>query len=157
PEELDGDLSDARLRATLIEKLSAYRSFVSTRLPDHPPPCATEIDWTERCPSVPGRRGEVRIAGLSTVWVSDRLDGRDKRHLDGRALSPNLIVSSGQLEHTLGDPSEDALLLVLSHHPPAWLDPKSAGWLASALAPRAHVHLCGHVHDPQAGALRRLG
>lgn len=157
PEELDGDLADSRARAGLAEKLSAYRSFVATKLPEHPPSCPTDIDWTEVLPEVAGRRGKVRIAGLSTVWVSDWLDGRDKRNPDGRSLWPNMVVSRGQLEHTLGQASEGALLLVLSHHPPEWLVPKSAAWFSSALASRAHVHFSGHVHDAQAGSLRRIG
>src|SRR6185503_4081764 len=108
--------------------------------------CPTGIDWFELLPPAPGQRGKVRIAGLSTVWVSDRSDGRE-----------NLVVGRGQLAHALGEPAPDTLLLLLSHHPPAWLDPKSEAWLAQALAPHPHVHLSGHVHDARAGALTRLG
>jgi predicted MPP superfamily phosphohydrolase len=158
PEEIDGDLvQDPELRSNLAKKLGAYRSFVASKLPGHPAACPTGIDWSELLPAVPGGRGRVRLAGLSTVWVSDAFDGRDKRHPDARPLCPNLVVGRGQLELTIGAPDPMTLLLVLTHHPPEWLDPRSAGWLQGALAPHAHVHLSGHVHDAQAGVLRRLG
>lgn len=158
PEEIDGDLfQDPRLRSNLAKKLGAYRSFVAKRLPGHPAACSTGIDWTELLPAIAGERGQVRIAGLSTVWISDAFDGRDKRHPEARALCPNLIVGRGQLELTIGAPDPMTLFLVLTHHPPSWLDPRSAAWLESALAPRTHVHLSGHVHDAQAGVVFRMG
>lgn len=157
PEELDHDLTDRAGRAVLAEKLEAYRRFVAEGLPEHPAACATGVDWVERLEALPGRRSAIRILGLATVWVSDAFDGRDKQNPEAKALVRNLVIGRAQLEQTFGDASPEELLLVLSHHPPAWLAPASESWLASALAQHAHVHLFGHVHDAQANLIRRFG
>ncbi len=157
PEELDGELSDSSLRDVLAEKLSTYRRFLSGAFPDHPPPCPTGIDWAEEMPVAPGLEARIKVVGLSTVWVSDAFDGRDRQATSAKGLVRNLIVGRAQLEHTIGSTSSNDLLLVLSHHPPEWLDPVSESWLASALAPHAHVHLFGHIHDAKASAVKRFG
>ncbi|MGK3962941.1 metallophosphoesterase [Sorangium sp. So ce118] len=157
PEELDAELSDPALRDALAGKLATYRRFLAETFTDHPPACPTGIDWTEEIPISPGLGARIRVVGLSTVWVSDASDGRDKHAPNARSIVRNLIVGRAQMEHTFGSTSSDDLLLVLSHHPPEWLDPVSESWLSSALAPHAHVHLFGHVHDARASVVRRLG
>jgi hypothetical protein len=49
------------------------------------------------------------------------------------------------------------MVFLLTHHPVQWMAPDCATQLSSTLAPRAHVHLCGHVHDAQARLERHLG
>jgi Calcineurin-like phosphoesterase len=152
--DLDELLGDTDGRSVLRSKLSRYRSFVDTNFFGHPDPLDDNgIDWVEQIPALPGTRGSLRIAGLSTVWISDEEDGgpRDKPFV------PNMALALGPLTDTLGETQEGDLLLVLTHHPPHWLDEASAGRLSRALVRPAHIHLCGHVHRAAAGTEKRFG
>lgn len=157
PEELDHELADEALRATLADKLAAYSAFVKSALPDHPAPGSNGLDWLERVPAIPGQRGRARVAGLSTVWISDASDGRLHK---GQALPfvRNMILGPRQVHEALGDLEDDELLVVLTHHPPEWLHRDSAEELESALSRRTHIHLCSHIHDaPGLPGLKRFG
>jgi hypothetical protein len=68
-----------------------------------------------------------------------------------------MTLAQGPLAGTLGAAQSAELVLVLTHHPPQWLDEPGVRALGSALARPAHVHLCGHVHRAAAGAEKRFG
>jgi hypothetical protein len=150
--DLDDLLADTDARAALGEKLAAYRSFVEGGLFGHPRPLDNGIDWMETIPEVAGARGPIRIAGLSTVWVSDADDGNRED-----PFVPNLSLGLGPLDHACGRASEGELVFVLTHHPPSWLLDAGAQALDRALARIPHVHLCGHVHRADASQQKRFG
>jgi predicted MPP superfamily phosphohydrolase len=156
PEEIDSELQDPNLLRVLADKLSAYVDFVKAVAPMHPAPGPNGIDWCERVPAAVGARGKVRLAGLSTVWISDGSDGRLHK---GQAIPfiRNMILGERQIRGTFGDIDDDELLFVLTHHPPEWLHRDSAEELAKVLARRSHIHVCGHLHDaPQNLAQKRF-
>jgi WD40 repeat protein/predicted MPP superfamily phosphohydrolase len=157
PEEIDNELSDAALRDALAHKLGAYADFVKAVAPRHPAAGPNGLDWSERVPPAPGQRGRVRLAGLSTVWISDGSDGRLHK---GQAVPfiRNMILGERQMQQVFGDLEEDELLVVLTHHPPEWLHRDSAEEFAKAVSRRTHIHMCGHIHDaPQASIQKRFG
>ncbi|HZF48543.1 MAG TPA: pentapeptide repeat-containing protein [Polyangiaceae bacterium] len=157
PEEIDNELSDAALRAALADKLGAYLDFVKAITPGHPRPLVNGLDWSERVASIAGANGKIRVAGLSTVWISDGSDGRLHK---GQAVPfiRNMILGERQMREAFGDLDDDELLFLLTHHPPEWLHRDSAEEFAKALSRRAYVHLCGHFHDaPQGLGQKRFG
>lgn len=153
--DLDDLLADKEGRAVLAAKLEPYRSFVST-FTDHPPPLPDNgIDWVETLDASPAGHGPVRIAGLSTVWTSDDLDGKDR--VDGKGFVRNLMLAHGQLDRPSGDATRKELTFVLTHHPPGWLAPAGEDLLTRAFARLPHIHLFGHVHNAKAGITKRHG
>lgn len=153
PTRLDDYLEDANEWERLVGKVSEFRSFVN-RFSSHPE-AFNGVDWCEVIPPIPGRRGPLRVVGLSTVWVSDASDGRAGQALD--VFSSNLLLSRGQISRALGDVEKGELVLLLSHHPPEWLHDHCRSWLEEALAPLSHVHLCGHIHRARARVQKALG
>jgi predicted MPP superfamily phosphohydrolase len=143
--DLDTLLDDAEVRDVLARKLGAYRSFAGS-IAGHPAPLANGLDWFERIAADPARHGPIRLIGLSTVWISDEQDG-----------IPNMMLALGPIEATCGDATADEIAVVLSHHPPEWIQKESASLLERELARLSHLHLCGHVHDAGAGATKRFG
>lgn len=97
----------------------------------------------------------MRVLGLSSVWVSDSLDGR--RTKEDRAFVPNMLLARQQLEERMRDLHDDDIVLVLTHHPPEWMLDAGRTVLERYLTRRRHVHLCGHVHKKLAGLSRQLG
>lgn len=150
PAALDDFLSDKDERSRLQSKLTAWGDFVMKLAPAHPAPASTGVDWVERLP-VTKERGAVRIAGLSSVWVSDASDNGPPTG------APNLIIGRSQLEDLLGNRDDSELVFLLSHHPPGWMDPTSSTLLTRYLGVAPHIHLCGHVHSAGAGVDRRVG
>lgn len=152
PEKLDDYLADPATTAHLAPKLAAYGEFVATHYPDHP----AAIDWhvvKER--RVAAHELRLRLVGMSTVWLSDKLDGKHAE--DDPVFEPNLAVSRHQLEAALAGAADDELVLLLTHHPAEWLEEKSRQLLHRYLHPRPHVHLCGHVHRKMTRFEHQLG
>jgi predicted MPP superfamily phosphohydrolase len=147
PEKLDTHLDDEESRNLLARKLETYIRFVKDAVPAHPLGEKDSIlDWREVRPASPELPGRLFIVGLCSVWVSDKQDGERK-----------LLLSEQQLR-VLNDVREEDLLLVLTHHPPGWLHTRSEELLLDRMAERApHIHLCGHVHNAKASALRSFG
>jgi hypothetical protein len=104
------------------------------------------LDWIHPVEAAEGQHGRVWIAGLSTVWVSDKNDAERK-----------LVIGGHQLNLLAGVEPND-LVLLLTHHPPGWLHHDAEDLLANRLSERsAHIHFCGHVHSESARVLRGLG
>jgi hypothetical protein len=128
------------------------RNFVTANYPDHP----TDIDWYVRKEGrVDARDLRLRIVGMSTVWLSDRLDGKHVE--EGPIFVPNLAVSRHQFEAALAGADDDELILLLTHHPAEWLEAGSQQLLYSYLQSRPHVHLWGHVHRKMTRFEHQLG
>lgn len=154
--ELDDLLADSDARKTLTAKLAAYQSFIQTGFADHPDAEEHGIDWFELVPAAHAAHGPIRIAGLSSVWVSDELDGKSADKSPD-ALLRNLVLAAGPLAQTIGKTVAETLVFVLTHHPQEWMPKDSASSLNRAMNAHTHVHLCGHVHDPEAATLDRFG
>ncbi|WPB79083.1 metallophosphoesterase [Archangium violaceum] len=148
PGTIDNHLHRERSRKLLSDKLSAYVRFVEELAPGHPKGReeGSVLDWDEqRAPSAE-QPGRLWLVGLCSVWVSDKNDTERKLVIGERQLRP------------LQDVKEEDLLLLLSHHPPGWLEPNAEDLLLDRMAERApHLHLCGHVHVARARAMRSLG
>jgi predicted MPP superfamily phosphohydrolase len=145
PTVLDALLANARSRELLLEKLSNFRTFVAA-LDGHPP----GMDWRERL-VIGGAR--VDVWGLSSVWVSDHLDGCDP----GGAFSANLILGKTQYRELARNALPADLNLVMTHHPLEWISGTHGRWLRSAFASAPSVHLCGHVHQQAGTVAQKLG
>lgn len=155
PDVLDERLADRTARKLLEKKLTAYRMFTQEFSEAHRELAKQGFDWSEQLPADASQLRRVRIVGLSSVWVSDEIDGRESR--ERATFVRNMILGPGQIQRMLGQVADDELLFVLTHHPPEWMHPRSAEALARALARPAHIHLCGHVHAADAGMSRRFG
>lgn len=146
-ELLDSLIADATAAGILLEKLEQYRQFAKARVPS-----VEAFDWVEDI--APNElRGSVRLAGLSTVWVSDELDGVFSKNVTMH--NPNLLLARKQLDAVFGEASAERLTLLLTHHPPDWLHKASrADFERFVQGPT--VHLCGHVHSAGAVDQRRF-
>jgi predicted MPP superfamily phosphohydrolase len=148
PEHLDEVLrKDAR---PLRQKLANYVKFARgvSQSAQHAP---WGIDWCERL-HLPNA-GTIHVIGLCTVWTSDAFDGRQP---EGDSFFPNMVVGQAQIQSLIDDTSDEDLFILLTHHPVEWFHPWSAQKFKIALGRRKVVHLCGHLHVPQAHAGRRL-
>jgi CheY-like chemotaxis protein/UDP-2,3-diacylglucosamine pyrophosphatase LpxH len=153
--DIDDILHEEKVRRVLLEKLEAYRAFIGREYPAHPSSGADELDWATTIPcTAGGERRSVRLVGLSTVWVSDSLDGRRSR--DDNGFEPNMLLAHRQLA-IIDKAGKYDVLLVLSHHPPAWLASASRETLERYLVNKPYVHLCGHVHRKAARVSSHLG
>lgn len=154
PEELDNELENEALRGILADKLGAYAEFLNSLLPNHPVPGPNGIDWWECVAPEAGIRGRLRIAGLSTVWISDGSDGRLHK---GQAVPfiRNMILGERQVRTACGEGAEGELLIVLTHHPLDWINRDAVDEFNKVLGRRSYLHLCGHIHDASMGATAR--
>jgi calcineurin-like phosphoesterase family protein len=155
PEDLDERLSDEDARKQLALKLEAYAAFakkfgVATRRRGQ-----LDIDWTESQRIEPYGY-PIRLIGLSSVWCSDASDGRESAHAS-EPFVPNMVLGPGQIRSKIDETTDEELLFLLTHHPPEWYHRVSVETLASALSRKTHIHLCGHVHDASARAVKRFG
>jgi hypothetical protein len=147
--QIDAHLNDkdTTSRELLARKLSQYTAFVEKIAPGHPKGTAGSVlDWSERRTPHDGRHGGLWIAGLCSAWVSDKDDAERK-----------LVIGEHSLQELHGAHPND-LLIVLTHHPPSWLQGDSARLLENRLAEkRPYLHLCGHVHEQTPERHQRLG
>jgi formylglycine-generating enzyme required for sulfatase activity/3',5'-cyclic AMP phosphodiesterase CpdA len=141
-EKLDDALAtDAAL---LRRRLGNYLTFAK----DLAPACLAggaapeaELFWSHERATESGLR--VRVAGLDTAMVAADDEDRGKLWL-GKEQVARALEGAG------AEANEPAVVLVLSHHP------FTGGWLAdekvasSWVRGRAHIHLCGHVHEADA-------
>jgi predicted MPP superfamily phosphohydrolase len=149
---LDKVLTRADERAYLGKRMAAYQEFASGFASVSPPSNAGDengrpLFWTATVPA-PGlaARGlDLWLAGLNTALVGGRDDDKGRIHLGSQQLMQCLP------RHNDGQ----RVVLVLSHHPVSWL--ADAGEVEDRLHKLAHVHLCGHVHEPRTETLRRGG
>src|SRR4029078_6301530 len=113
------------------------------------------IDWSESQRIEPYGYA-IRLVGLSTVWCSDASDGREAVHIP-EPFVPNMVLGPAQIRSKIDGTPDEELLFLLTHHPPEWYHRVSVDVLASVLSRKTHIHLCGHVHDPSARAVKRFG
>lgn len=150
PQDLDDCLADEEARQHLARKLDKYWHFVQSICPSHPGIDLGQLDWAETIVPALFPAVNIRVVGLSTVWVSDSTD-------TGPPLGPgNMLLSPIQREQTFSE-SKRELVVLMSHHPPEWLANSCRQHLINALASHPHVHLCGHTHEAVATSQRRIG
>jgi hypothetical protein len=151
PGALDAELAKRKERGYLAKRLAAYLDFAASYARVSAPEGTQDrrkhpFFWTDVVP-VSGLQElglELHLVGLNTVLVGGRTDD------EGR-----LQVGKQQLVQCLPERNDRRVVLALSHHPVSWLaDSREVG---NALHARAHVHLCGHVHDAGTEELRRGG
>lgn len=154
PEELDNELENEALREILFAKLGGYAEFLNSFGPHHPVPGPNGIDWWECLEPINGVRGKLRIAGLSTVWISDGSDGRLHK---GQAVPfiRNMILGERQMRRAFGEGAEGELLFIVTHHPLDWINRDAVDEFFKVLGRRSYIHLCGHIHDASMGATAR--
>jgi hypothetical protein len=152
PGRLDEYLVDPESRELLARKLAGYRTILSKHFPWHPGLADGAFDWEERLQTAKGI--DVRLVGLSTVWVSDSFDGGAA---PDTSLEANMLLGGAQLAATLGKMGKPEFLIILTHHPASWLTLSCRNLFVGEAARYPHVHLCGHVHEAEATLMRRLG
>jgi len=137
-ESLDEVLAHDEDRALLARRMADYLAFAARFAPaglpgrDH----SLLASWGHRLTARAGL--SVRLVGLNTALLAADSQDKGRLRLGQRAIASTL---STNLE-------DNELVLVLSHHPlrSDWLhDGREADrWLKG----RAHIHLFGHVHEP---------
>lgn len=140
-----------RSRDVLLRRVENYSRFVSRLSRTHPRGDAGWVgDWVEDVGCGDGdQRLRLRIAGLSTVWVSDESDGGGSG--DNEKFTPNMAIALSQLAPISRDEEGSPdIVFLLTHHPPEWLFQKCKDDLARTLNNHDHVHLCGHIHKSEA-------
>lgn len=152
--ELDELLADEKSRKELALKLKRYQEFVRKHFREHPGQAGLDWRTTVERNAADEAKLQIRIAGLSSVWVSDRLDGRDS---NATSFVPNMVVARSQLESLLSHPQRKELTILLSHHPTEWMVSDCQGLVDAYLRGRPHIHLCGHIHRKGASATHRFG
>jgi len=155
PEDLDERLGDEDARKILAQKLEAYAAFAKKYGSTVRRRGQSEMDWADAMRIEPYGY-PIRLVGLSTVWCSDSSDGREAPHAP-EPFVPNMVLGPAQMRSKIDGTSDDELLFLLTHHPPEWYHRVSVDVLASALSRKTHIHLCGHVHDASARAVKRFG
>lgn len=155
PEVLDEHLADDDARKTLMQKLDAYMAFAKKYGVAGRRRGGVDLDWSDTFRIEP-RGYLVRMVGLSSVWCSDASDGRESAHVP-EPFVPNMVLGPGQIRSKIDGTPDEELLFLLTHHPPEWYHRLSVDTLSSALSRKTHVHLCGHVHDASARAVKRFG
>lgn len=127
---LDDSLAHPSDRAQLSLRQEKYLNFAAGFAP-----VCKDIHWVA---TVPGANLTVRLVGLNTALLASGDDDRGK-----------LRIGKEQLERSLAGAADDALVLVLAHHP------MKGDWIAEErdvnawIRRHAHVLLTGHVHDAE--------
>jgi hypothetical protein len=142
---LDGALRVDVERGRLAQRMQSYLSFAAGLAR----PSALLLDgltWRHRLAAHDGR--QIRLVGLNTALLA--ADSADQ----GRLRLGNSQLTAGFIDERI---DKDELVISLSHHPLA------GGWLTDQRIVRgevrkyAHVHLSGHVHDPDSASWRGGG
>ncbi|MCV7442604.1 metallophosphoesterase [Mycobacterium paraense] len=92
--------------------------------------------WLERVDI--GGNLKVHLAGMNTALLCN--DDTDKEKLSLAKAASNAAF--------LNIPKGD-LVFALTHHPVDWLNAANGPYLARMMRKYAHVHLHGHMHDPE--------
>jgi hypothetical protein len=138
-------------REALLKRVENYSEFVSGLSRAHPKDEAGWVcDWAEDDVCTDGSHElKLRIAGLSTVWISDEDDGGGAGK--NAKFTPNMALALSQLALlSRDDGSPHDIVFLLTHHPPEWLFQKSRDDLSRMLNDHDHIHLCGHIHKSEA-------
>jgi hypothetical protein len=134
PRDSIGDLlrrhltDDEAAGGVYMSPLAAYVAFAT--------PYGCDIDsqrpwWDCRIPFENASPG-LRLRGLTSVLISDRLDDQDGNR---PILGPAQVAMA---------PLPMTITMTLSHHPPSWLRDQDA--VEEALRPVAEIQLWGHRH-----------
>ncbi|WP_342112182.1 metallophosphoesterase [Methylobacterium sp. SI9] len=63
--------------------------------------------------------------------------------------SGKLVVPEYAVMEAMGALTPGSLRIFVTHHPFAWLSERSSRYLEGEISRNAHLHLFGHMHDPQ--------
>ena len=129
--DLDRALETDGQRSLLLDRMQAFRDFAANLARVERLPAALDgIAWCHRVDTNGGP--PLRLVGLNTALLAN--DAFDAKFL-----------RLGELQlHALRNPFPEEVVLVLTHHPLAWLgdEEQVSPWLETL----SHVHLSGHVH-----------
>lgn len=95
---------------------------------------ANPIFWRHIVETPSGQR--IHVLGVNSALLSN--DNRDLRKLG---------VNRARIDSALADIEKDEIVLMLSHHPFAWLTRSDEQHLEQRADNDVHVHLHGHVHQ----------
>lgn len=157
PMQIESGLTNPDVRVVLMQKLDGFDGFLREHFPKHPRGAdGSCVDWchVEDLDSG-GRKLRLRLAGLSTVWVSDSLDGC--RNSGAADFFPNMTITQQQLEATVADAKDEEIVLLFTHHPPDWLFDSCRNHLFAYLTRLRCIHFCGHTHRKEATVHQPLG
>jgi 3',5'-cyclic AMP phosphodiesterase CpdA len=131
---LDGALAKANERELLEARFANYRRFAASFGESR-----DALWWTQ---SLTGRQGlRIRLLGLNSALLC--LDDSDHGKLQF-----GLTQLDALLPERNGTTPLEEYIIVLTHHPLEWLQERDEArrWIRGY----AHLHLCGHMHDPHA-------
>jgi predicted MPP superfamily phosphohydrolase len=138
----------AQYHKPIATAFANYRAFAKAWLKKHPLPSWIEVRATGLLPgdfaaTIEKNGAKLLVAGLNSAFLQLG-DGYYKGRLE---LSPRQL---SQVAGPRWEDNHDAALL-LSHHPPDWLNERSLQNYKSLLIQRERfaAHLYGHMHEPQ--------
>jgi len=138
----------AQYHKPILTAFSNYRAFAKAWLKKHPLPSWVEVRAGGLLPgdfaaTIDKNGAKLLVAGLNSAFLQ-LSDGYYKGRLE---LSPRQL---SQVAGPRWEETHDAALL-LSHHPPDWLNERSLQGYKSLLTQRERfaAHLYGHMHEPQ--------
>lgn len=140
-DKIDTALGESSDRAMLARRMSAYLEFAAGFAPAcldaTPKPPEERLYWTHRLSTKSGLK--IRLIGLNTALLSADDQDQGKLYLGREQIARALLEPPVE-------PGE--VVMALSHHPfrASWLgDEKDVdAWVRN----NAHIHLSGHVHEP---------
>jgi tetratricopeptide (TPR) repeat protein len=145
-ESIDDAFSHEEDKKLILSRLTSYMSFANDFSPYSKMDILNSdgIYWQAKI-----RRDHgfvVRLIGLNTALLTEGKDDYKKLQLGNYPLSR--FIAQAPLE-----PNE--IVIVLSHHPFEWLSDEESvsAWIKS----NCHIHLCGHIHNPEFERLRSGG
>ena len=157
PKKIESGLTDPDVRVVLMRQLEGFDRFLREHFPKHPRGSdGSCVDWYHvQDLDYGGRRLRLRLAGLSTVWVSDSFDGC--RNSGAPDFFPNMTLAQQQLEATVANATDEEIVLLFTHHPPDWLLDSCRSHLFTYIANLRCIHFSGHIHRKEATVHQPLG
>lgn len=128
-------LSDQKQRRRLVNR---FKRFYEFSLKFGNSKCLIQnsddgLFWQHAFPV--GQSFSIRLIGLNSALISCKEGDKGI-----------IRLSQNQIKHFQNATENNQISIALSHHPPMWLADKEdiEPWLCK----KAHIHLCGHIHDP---------
>ncbi len=99
-------------------------------------------------------RLKLGILGLNSAFLQLTKRQKGRRGYKGRlAVDPRQFLAACEGDDVAWAESHQACIL-MTHHPPEWLNPRNWETLRQRFLPRFCLHLCGHNHETE--VLKRL-
>jgi predicted MPP superfamily phosphohydrolase len=141
--KVDNILADKEKRTLLGRRFSNYLEFAKEFAPAScfPEPRRADLFWSHKLKITADVT--LLLVGMNTALLAAK---EEDEYNDFRRLESGTAQLAHAFSSTM-DESPKELRIVLSHHPFNWL--RDGAEVRAVARKYAHIHLCGHVHDPE--------